>query len=185
MIINQIFRPVSRSLLPHQHVYSLPSNKFISRKLSSRRHHFSQLTICHDAPVNALTSDDILIGTILALCLALLASFLQSQRSSPDFVHWNKENDDGTMNSTKVFGTDAWKEMSRPENYVFYKRKLSAKKTVNGEQKWVFIALLALFIPIFSVEFFFALSRQIICGDGPISQSELSRYLCLPAEMNP
>jgi len=40
--------------------------------------------------------------------------------------------------------------------------------TINGarkEKKWVLLALLILFVPIFSIEFFFALSRQLICGD--------------------
>jgi len=33
-------------------------------------------------------------------------------------------------------------------------------------QKWSLIGLLILFVPIFSIEFFFALSRQFVCGAG-------------------
>jgi len=42
----------------------------------------------------------------------------------------------------------------------------SAPKKKKLEQKWVIIGLLVLFVPIFSIEFFFALSRQFICGGG-------------------
>ena len=44
----------------------------------------------------------------------------------------------------------------------------SATTIINGaqkEKKWILLALLILFVPIFSIEFFFALSRQFICGD--------------------
>jgi len=34
------------------------------------------------------------------------------------------------------------------------------------EQRWVLLGLLILFVPIFSIEFFFANSRQFICGGG-------------------
>mmetsp|Transcript_8929 Transcript_8929/g.21252 ORF Transcript_8929/g.21252 Transcript_8929/m.21252 type:complete len:268 (-) Transcript_8929:209-1012(-) len=95
-----------------------------------------------------------------------------------------------------VFDGDDWKEMSRPENYVFYNRNLKEKKQKKkkiespegsaeqtDQQKWVVVALLALFVPIFSVEFFFALSRQVLCGggdDGLLSSLDAAQYLCSP-----
>mmetsp|Transcript_888 Transcript_888/g.1378 ORF Transcript_888/g.1378 Transcript_888/m.1378 type:complete len:138 (+) Transcript_888:436-849(+) len=89
----------------------------------------------------------------------------------------------------RVFDGDMWKEMSRPENYSVYTRRERRQEndrshdeeskgfaTIDGkneatsnsgkkENKLVLISLLVLFVPIFSVEFFFALSRQFICGD--------------------
>jgi hypothetical protein len=88
---------------------------------------------------------------------------------------------DDEVLSEKIFDGDMWKEMSRPENYATYSRDKSqsiratkpekSDVTMNQgktgdtkENKLVLIALLVLFVPIFSVEFFFALSRQFICG---------------------
>lgn len=107
----------------------------------------------------------------------------------------------------KVFNADNWKEMSREENYVLYNTRVRADRdsgrerkadrdaaTTNGdtkgnmevvsgirsEKKWVLVALLVLFVPIFSVEFFFALSRQFMCGGDPLNQSEWAQILCSP-----
>jgi hypothetical protein len=89
-----------------------------------------------------------------------------------------------------VFDGDDWREMSRPENYIFYNRKL--KKSTNSseidgpknnEKALVIVALLTLFVPIFSIEFFFALSRQVLCGagsNGILSTLEFAQYLCSP-----
>ncbi len=80
------------------------------------------------------------------------------------------KNDDKKL----VFDGDDWEEVSKPENYVMYKTKVrkdidesSKPKRAAGksENRLVLVALLILFVPIFSVEFFFALSRQFICGD--------------------
>lgn len=159
-----------------------------------------------------LSNEDIFIGTILALILAFLFSFLQGKTpSSSNIILWrNEESNDlqdlfnaGTKDKVydnysdksdsvvkdydsvkeNVFDGDMWKEMSRPENYAVYTRekvqsnnemKSESKDAImvnqnksNGkrENKLVLISLLILFVPIFSVEFFFALSRQFICGD--------------------
>lgn len=136
-----------------------------------------------------LTSDDIFVGTILALAIAFLFSFLQGRSpSSSNIVLWRnntRSDDDNEVSNEKIFDGDMWKEMSRPENYAAYNREKSQlrkdeteesernkpttillkRDNSTKENKLVLISLLILFIPIFSVEFFFALSRQFICGD--------------------
>jgi hypothetical protein len=156
------------------------------------------------AAADVLGTSDIVVGTVLALLLAWTASFLQGRRNQNDFVLWerketSKENLSPTVNSTNydgsnnkdpenkqlVFDANDWKEMSQPDNYILYKREIEARKNKvrSGvpvvEQKWVLLALLALFVPLFSIEFFFALSRQFICGDGPFLSS-LAAELCSP-----
>lgn len=182
------------------------------------------------------STEDIFMGLIIGILLALVTSFLQGRRSQNDFVLWTKEpednitklpfttavssstdklelefatnstalpessilNDDLPMQKSRstVFDGNGWKEMSRAENYVFYKRNLNQKKkkkkkSLEGdaeqthEQRVIVIALLALFIPIFSVEFFFALSRQILCGAGGynhglLSSLDAAQNLCSP-----
>jgi hypothetical protein len=158
---------------------------------------------------DVLNNEDLLIGTFLAFGLAGLASFLQGQRSQNDFVLWEKRdqnNQQGDLlieneasNATKVdgvplamdpnvFDADSWKEMSRPDNYIFYQNKikkkqdrsLSDKLSRAVEQPWVLLAMIALFLPIFSVEFFFALSRQVLCGGDPMTQTDFAQHLCSP-----
>ena len=79
----------------------------------------------------------------------------------------------GDDDTSKVFDADNWKEMSREENYVLYNTKIRRRRTKsdnstsirpidNKENRLVLVALLVLFVPIFSIEFFFALSRQFI-----------------------
>lgn len=173
------------------------------------------------------STEDIVVGLILGILLALMTSFLQGRRSQNDFVLWNKNESGEDMKITStlapsadeielefatnattiletsttsdqsvlqesrsavVFDGDDWKEMSRLENYVYYKRNLNKKKDdpsseQKDEQKWVIVALLALFVPIFSVEFFFALSRQVLCGGGDnglLSSLEAAQFLCSP-----
>ena len=111
------------------------------------------------------------------------------------------------ISTPKVFNADNWKEMSREENYVLYNTRVRAVRDsgrerkanrdavttkgdtegdveivsgVRSEKKWVLVALLVLFVPIFSVEFFFALSRQFMCGGDPLNQSEWAQILCSP-----
>ena len=89
------------------------------------------------------------------------------------------------LNSTEsagisVFDANDWKEAGKAENYILYTNKirkdkirkerepnesLSDSKAFQKENRLALIALLVLFVPIFSVEFFFALSRQFVCGD--------------------
>ena len=111
------------------------------------------------------------------------------------------------ISTPKVFNADNWKEMSREENYVLHNARVRAVRDsgrerkanrdavttkgdtegdveivsgVRSEKKWVLVALLVLFVPIFSVEFFFALSRQFMCGGDPLNQSEWAQILCSP-----
>jgi hypothetical protein len=172
------------------------------------------------APIDGgvLSSEDIFIGLILGFILAFTASFLQGRNSQSDFVLWEKDDpssssssplqantatsssasNDGNDNkapdkSPVVFDGDSWKEMSRPENYIYYKRNLGKKQPAedrpaeqNAGKTWVVVALLALFVPIFSIEFFFALSRQVVCGsggNGPLSLSEFAQFLCSPVQV--
>jgi len=105
----------------------------------------------------------------------------------------------------KTFGADSWKEMSKKENFVYYntriKRRLqslsspsfssdekkkpseasiSTGNTVKTEKKWIIFGLLLLFVPVFSFEFFLALSRQFMCSGDPFAQAEWARELCSP-----
>ncbi len=138
---------------------------------------------------DVLSNEDIFIGTIVAFALAFLFSFLQGRTpSSSNIKLWpqiGEKNDlsdlqsalveDANDDKKLVFDAEDWKEVSKPENYVMYKSKLrkdvdqssSNPKRAAGkkENRLVLVALLILFVPIFSVEFFFALSRQFICGD--------------------
>lgn len=152
-------------------------------------------------PIDVLGVSDITNGTLIALLLALTASFLQGRRNSDDFAPSELPKTNTTLSTTSVddddtspqgklvFDADSWKDMSKPESYVFYNQKLKRKESRSSspgsqsksENAWVLIALLGLFVPIFSVEFFFALSRQMICGGDPLNQSDWSAYLCSPA----
>mmetsp|Transcript_70566 Transcript_70566/g.204510 ORF Transcript_70566/g.204510 Transcript_70566/m.204510 type:complete len:207 (+) Transcript_70566:246-866(+) len=148
--------------------------------------------------MDVLGTEDIIVGAGIALLLAFTTSFLQGRRAQNDFVLWEKPASDdidsalpnGNTTESRIFDGDAWKEIARPDNYVYYNRQVFGDERKNEntestgvEKKWVFIALLALFVPIFSIEFFFALSRQVICDlSDPISRSDLSEFLCSPVE---
>ena len=128
------------------------------------------------------------------------------------------DNDDDESSEIKskkssVFDAKSWKEISRPENYVFYNRRFQTRqqqeqqetenlvslfsffkpKTISSnsnsnndikpkkEKKIILISLLVLFVPIFSIEFFFALSRQFMCGNGdPFNQPSWAAEMCSP-----
>jgi hypothetical protein len=136
---------------------------------------------------DVLSTQDIVDGTVIALLLAFGYSFLNGQSSSSTFISWpseSKQSSDlpsfdldstvlGDNDMSKVFDADNWKEMSREENYVLYNTKIRRRRTKldnstsirpidNKENRLVLVALLVLFVPIFSIEFFFALSRQFI-----------------------
>jgi len=54
---------------------------------------------------------------------------------------------------------------------------------IRKEQRWVLIGLLLLFVPIFSAEFFFTLSRQFACGNGPEAiAADWAKDFCAPAK---
>ena len=154
-------------------------------------------------PVDVLTTSDLASGTIIALALAFTASSLQGTTNQENFVLWKmganatQSNHASGKTNTVVFDEEDWKEASRPDNYVLYNTRIKQKSmakveskqkmTMPTEQKWVLLALLVLFVPLFSIEFFFALSRQMICGGGGtgdmfLSQSSaVAQYLCAPA----
>ena len=141
-----------------------------------------------------LTTQDIVIGAILACVLALGYSYLNGQSSSSSFTSWptqsnNNANDDlrvvhATMSEQgKTFNSDDWREMSRKENYILYNTKIRrSNKPIKGiinakrENKSTLVALLLLFVPIFSADFFFALSRQFMCE----MENDVASRLCSP-----
>lgn len=159
-----------------------------------------------DVVADALSTQDIIVGSIIAVILAFGYSYLNGQSSSSNFVSWssqtNKEDKllaevETTTTTTQtdddnVFDANEWKDISREENYVLYNTKIksslqqqrqsnSPKLQRKTENKWVLVALLALFVPIFSVEFFFALSRQFLCEIGdPSDRIEVVQKLCSP-----
>lgn len=168
------------------HAFS-PLNRDGYASTLSRRTSLSA-TINDDIAI--LSNHDLLVGVLQAVSLAFLVSFLQGiSSSSTSFRLWpdDKKSSVGDIipmeNIQKdevVF--DEWREMSRPENYIWYANKIrqTSKATGTGignatsddafvsvrtENKIVLFALIMLFVPIFSVEFFFALSRQLICGN--------------------
>lgn len=152
-------------------------------------------------PVEILSSEDIIIGSVLALALAFLWSFLQGRLSNSDVILWREDpteymdgpflslNEEPTTisNSTTKFSGSDWKEMSSEENYVFYNTKvrkqlsgqLKQPRLMKEEKKWVIVALLLLFVPVFSFEFFLALSRGILCGES-FSLWSVAQELCAP-----
>ena len=151
-------------------------------------------------PADVLSTQDIVVGTILALVLAFGYSFLNGQSSSTSFISWPSQS--GDMNDAqdisspeidvvddKVFNEQSWEEMSREENYVLYNTRIrqrseeisdktSLQNVNKKENKLVLTALLILFVPIFSAEFFFALSRLFICEMG--MGGDLVEKMCSP-----
>jgi hypothetical protein len=113
----------------------------------------------------------------------------------------SQELDESTAPPTRtggtVFGKASWKEISRPENYVFYKGQLRDK--MNGtrrvrndeasdevpslsrkEKSWVLLGLLLLFVPIFSFELILNTSRQLLCDGSSFAQLGWAQDLCIP-----
>jgi hypothetical protein len=92
--------------------------------------------------------------------------------------------------------------MQRPDNYIWYKTANVRNKdnrrrqkqttassqrplnTATTERRWVVVALVALFAPIFTVEFCLTASRQMLC-EGPFDHVEWARYLCSPVTYHP
>mmetsp|Transcript_10459 Transcript_10459/g.13609 ORF Transcript_10459/g.13609 Transcript_10459/m.13609 type:complete len:226 (+) Transcript_10459:95-772(+) len=135
----------------------------------------------------ALEYQDLVDGTILAFVLAFSYSYLN--RNASNVVLWKQEEEEDEdwkereMKRT-VFNEEAWKDISRPENYVYFNKRQSSQGTPDiigkKENRKVLIALLILFTPLFSAEFFLALSRQFLCGGDAFSQSDIQAYLCSP-----
>ena len=151
---------------------------------------------------DVLSTQDIVIGTILAFILAFGWSYLNGQSSSTSFVSWpSKKNGDDTLSedittsikesdNENTFDAEDWKEMSREENYVLYNTKIrqsidekkptqQLNEVKRKENKAVLVSLLLLFVPIFSIEFFFALSRQFVCQWGLGGEQTVIK-LCSP-----
>lgn len=195
LLITTFITQTSRQLLPSASILR-------NGKLCNFLHRNFILSSTPSADVrDVLTTQDIAVGTILAFILAFTYSYLNGQSSSTNFVSWQIQKVNEVFDSAsatrqivddKVFDANQWKEMSREENYVLYNTRVrsslqqsNAKMqnlTVNKtENKWVLLALLALFVPIFSVELFFALSRQFLCEVGePSDKIEVVQKLCSP-----
>jgi hypothetical protein len=162
------------------------------------------------ATMDILGPDDLIYGTLIALVLAFTALFLQGRANQSDTttttaIISRKIIDSRNVTVTNqtivsedqrniIFDGDSWQEMSRPDNYILYNSKLrrgrkgdtdrpmkvSSKNEL--ERVWIIIALLALFVPIFFVEIFFALSRQIICTGEIMNQPNWADYWCSPVK---
>lgn len=131
---------------------------------------------------------------------------LSDNKSFPQSQQFNGNNNMSAVFEDKeqgkqdriVFDADSWKDMSRPENYVWYNTKVRQnmktmkdgsragimRKETNPssgklEKRWVLIGLIVLFLPIFTAEFFFALSRQFLCSDV-FSQTLDASWMCSP-----
>lgn len=161
----------------------------------------NRLTICKaasDSIDNVLSTQDIVIGVVLAIALAFLASFLQGRRNQADVVLWRSD-DEGDIETAPtsaeedtartLFDGEDWKEMSQPDNYIFYNTKLRKRKAeleaasttvFRSEKQWVLVALLLLFVPIFSFEFYLTLSRQVLCGENSLFSFNMAQELCSP-----
>jgi hypothetical protein len=166
---------------------------------------------------DALSTDDIVNGVGLAFALVLVYSLSSSKsdpvvwRSSADTLeplgqklsdkdNYSQELDESSApprTGGTVFGKASWKEISRPENYVYYQGQLRDKQ--NGirrvrsdegsdevpslsrkEKNWVLIGLLLLFVPIFSFELILNTSRQLLCDGNTLSQLGWAQDLCIP-----
>ena len=90
-----------------------------------------------------------------------------------------------------VFNAQSWEEMAKPENYVWYNSKMRERDTFRAdsssdratgilEKRWVLVGLISLFVPVFSFEFFLALSRQFMCEGDIFTQPAWSHDLCSP-----
>ncbi len=192
--------------------FEVPATSYISlstaKKISTHLRHstLSDISSLNLAVDNVLSNQDLTDGTVIAIALAFLASFLQGRSPSASNIKlWPGENRESELNdelnsvetvqtrsvlregdydqvkvSPAVFDGDEWKDISKPENYLLYTSKLRTKQqlqkkiqgsssvkgsTYGKENRLIFFSLLVLFVPVFSVEFFFALSRQFICGD--------------------
>ncbi len=151
---------------------------------------------------HVLSTQDIVNGVIIACALAFGCSYLNGLSTSSSFVSWpaqtqlNNYDDDSLIvdvsvqqgSDNKTFNAEDWGEMSKKENYILYNNKVqqrsntgSVKSTANidkRENRLTLVALMLLFIPIFSAEFFFALSRQFMCVMG---NEGVAMHSCSPA----
>ena len=142
-----------------------------------------------------LSNEDIGVGVLIAASLALLASYVQrSGRQSTEILLRDEQGDldgDGENEGSALFSAEAWKDISRPENYVLYNTqvrnqlKKQDRPWTNADffrigNKGSAIALLVLFLPIFFFEIFLALSRQAVCNEDFLSHNAWALELCSP-----
>ena len=105
--------------------------------------------VCYDTNgttgADVLGTSDIVIGAIIAVMLAFLASFLQGRRNQNDFVlgeikeeEWLSSTNSTCTNDEEgrvVFDGKSWREVSDPENYILYKGKLRERDRKRKEAK--------------------------------------------------
>lgn len=169
-----------RQLLPPQCSASAPSLPFSAP---------SPLFLANADDV--FSNADIAWGLLMAVILGGLGAFLQENRKvkEPKVSIFDKslatttttvraaptdgnQEDAAGINTTETTTFDGWVEMSKPDKYIWYntnlrnRRQAKSKesKSYSVEQRWVLFALLLLFTPIFSFEFFLAVSRQLVCN---------------------
>jgi hypothetical protein len=127
--------------------------------------------------------------------LSTSSSFISSRNqivpeyNDDNIIEKEKINEPKSTTKNKQFEAKDWIEISQPENYILFatrvKRQIDFKKGISSEGSQYeeafqtkskgsnksntygsLFGLLLLFVPLFSFEFFFALSRQFLCGDG-------------------
>ena len=171
----------STGRLPHYH---LPAPILTSRHLA----------IPPPLQVDGVLSDeDIGAGILIAASLALLASYVNRSGRQSTEIHLRDEKGDldDSDESSVLFTAEAWKDISRPENYVLYNTQV--RKKLNKQDRprtnanifrigknGAAIALLFVFLPIFFFEIFLALSRQVVCNGDLLSQNAWALELCSP-----
>lgn len=143
-----------------------------------------------------LSTEDIVVGSILALVLAAFVSFLNAQSNNSDVVlpdvMKKVEKEEGTATNSTVADKSLplydWNEIKRPKDYILYttsfrqREQQKSQEVIDGkeEQKWVVWALLMFFVPIFTFELFLTTSRQIVCGPMFLDGFAVARFLCSP-----
>jgi hypothetical protein len=156
--------------LPHQLrlFISSPSPGVFSSLTLAQEYTPALPTATTASSTDPLMTSDLGYGIIAAFTLAGFATYLQSLRSQNDFVPALppvKENIGSTVTNSTTFGD--WKDISRPENFLLFKKRVKNNSQTSYqrvEQRWVLFALLLLFTPIFSFEFFLTVSRQLLCA---------------------
>jgi hypothetical protein len=166
--------------------------------------------LINDSPATidgVFTASDLIIGAALALALATISDQLERPRrdstsdqlvvidpytntSGTDTLLWAN----ATQPTRSVVVFDSWDEMQRPDNYIWYKTTAKARNRSNQlplgnpatttERRWVVIALVVVFAPIFTFELVLTVSRQIMCGAFLVDHVEWARYLCSPSDYN-
>mmetsp|Transcript_24990 Transcript_24990/g.42543 ORF Transcript_24990/g.42543 Transcript_24990/m.42543 type:complete len:198 (-) Transcript_24990:106-699(-) len=141
-----------------------------------------------------LNSNDIVTGVAIAFGLVLTVLWLQGEREQQqqNAMRFREQFEDTELkldtNGTIVFDADSWEDiMSQPENYILYNTKLRKRQlekkpqfTTKTEKRWAVLALLSLFLPIFSAELYLALSRQFLCENNALGHFIWAQELCKP-----